>query len=282
MTESEEVLQRRREKILSRAASATTEDDEEPISPISKTNVFDRYKLLKEREENEVIMHLARKGWYSSARYQDCSYSCSAAYWDHRSPSASMPFCLSSRPTLSQVYIQRFSQHSREWEIVRLDHQESPAPGQASPLRPIRFDGKDYLKLIVQFHPSHRPHQCRPENLQWPLWSCCVCNSNGALIDNEVWYKLNCNQEPQAMHSSSMGAPFLRMGHTLGASCSYDWTFDLNFLLISVSASSRLLSLRSFITFTSSSSSMISPASFSSASTSTVNLMGSAAGLLRR
>lgn len=50
MSESEEVLQRRREKILSRA-STDTQDEDPPASPI-QGNVFDRYKMLKEREEN--------------------------------------------------------------------------------------------------------------------------------------------------------------------------------------------------------------------------------------
>jgi hypothetical protein len=53
MAESEEVVQRRREKILSRTTSASSEDDPESVSP-AQANVFDRYKLLKEKEANEV------------------------------------------------------------------------------------------------------------------------------------------------------------------------------------------------------------------------------------
>jgi hypothetical protein len=60
MSESEEVLQRRREKILSRASTNSTEDEEELTSP-TNTTVFDRYKQLKEREHNEVQHSKSRK-----------------------------------------------------------------------------------------------------------------------------------------------------------------------------------------------------------------------------
>jgi chorismate mutase len=61
MTESEDIIQRRREKILSRATSEQNEEDLDATSTASgKSNVFDRYKLLKEKEENEVLPLLSR------------------------------------------------------------------------------------------------------------------------------------------------------------------------------------------------------------------------------